>query len=201
MTSTSVWRTRGSMASRLPKHLFLDANVLYSPIAFDVFLTLAEQRAVEAMWSHTVVDEALRAIERRSPQVTKAAAKRFEVAGTFFRTALVEGWEDTVDDISGLPDPDDRHVVAAAAEGGCEAIITFNLRDFPADALRPHGLTAISPDDYLVKLLTDDAPTVHRAMQALEDAKRNPPRTREEERGLLARSGLVRFAKALTPGQ
>lgn len=162
-----------------------------------MFLSLAEHGAVEAQWSQAVVDEALRAIGRRSPQAVPAAARRFEVAGEFFRTALVEGWEGHLEDVGRLPDPDDRHVVAAALEGGCDAIVTFNLRDFPSHALRPLGLFAISPDDYLAELAALDAATLRETMAELEAAKRNPPRTHEEERALLARSGLVKFAKAL----
>jgi len=51
-----------------------------------------------------------------------------------------------------LPDPNDRHVVAAAIEGGASTIVTWNTRDFPAGELRKHGLRKLTPDAFLVEL-------------------------------------------------
>ena len=48
-----------------------------------------------------------------------------------------------------LPDPDDRHVLAASIQGGAEAIVTYNLADFPADTLAAHGIHAHHPDELL----------------------------------------------------
>lgn len=65
--------------------------------------------------------------------------------------ATVTGYERHLDRIT-LPDPDDRHVVAAAIEAGASTIVTWNLRDFPASELRQHGLVGQSPDALLVNL-------------------------------------------------
>ncbi len=58
-----------------------------------------------------------------------------------FDDAMVTGWEELEPGIR-LPDQDDRHVVAAAIRGGAQAIITANVKDFPAAALQPLGLEA-----------------------------------------------------------
>ncbi|WP_404400476.1 hypothetical protein [Pelagibacterium halotolerans] len=40
----------------------------------------------------------------------------------------------------------------AAIAGKASVIVTWNLKDFPATALRPHGIVAVSPDDFLMDL-------------------------------------------------
>jgi hypothetical protein len=44
--------------------------------------------------------------------------------------ALVTGYEDLIPGLH-LPDPNDRHVLAAAIRGQADVIVTMNLRDLP----------------------------------------------------------------------
>lgn len=52
--------------------------------------------------------------------------------------ALVTGYEPLIETLQ-LPDPGDRHVLAAAMTGRADLIVTKNLRDVPADRLAPFG--------------------------------------------------------------
>ena len=61
-----------------------------------------------------------------------------------FPEAVVSGYEALIAELD-LPDVRDCHVLAAAVHGCASAIVTFNLRDFPADRLTPHGLEAHIP--------------------------------------------------------
>ncbi len=49
-------------------------------------------------------------------------------------------------------DEKDRHVLACAIHCKAEVILTFNLRDFPADSLSPWRIWARHPQDYLLTL-------------------------------------------------
>jgi hypothetical protein len=53
-------------------------------------------------------------------------------------------------------DPKDRHVLAAAIACGADTIVTTNTKDFPPTATAAHGITARSPDEFLVSLLEPD---------------------------------------------
>ena len=43
---------------------------------------------------------------------------------------LVSGFEPLIESLS-LPDPHDRHVLAAAVKGRADVFVTFNLKQFP----------------------------------------------------------------------
>jgi hypothetical protein len=57
---------------------------------------------------------------------------------TAFTDANVTGWEAVAAGLD-LPDPDDRHVLAAAIAGGGQSLVTFNLKDFPVEPLTAAG--------------------------------------------------------------
>lgn len=69
--------------------------------------------------------------------------------------ADVRGYEARIADVT-LPDPDDRHVLAAAMHAGASVVVTLNTRDFPAGVLGPLGIEAQSPDELLRGLNAGD---------------------------------------------
>src|SRR5262249_7069458 len=95
------------------------------------------------------------------------------------RDCLVTGYEALIDAVK-LPDPDDRHVLAAAIRGRADVIVTFDLDDFPADALQPYGIDAQHPDDFVTHLL-DLAPTaVYRVEKRRRKPLKTPPKPQED---------------------
>ena len=98
-----------------------------------------------------------------------------------------------------LPDPDDRHVAAAAIEAEASIIMTWNLRDFPAPELRRHGLRKMTPDALMVAL-HDAAPAA--VLAATANARRNLRVSRISVADYLAaleRQRLKRFVAAIEP--
>ena len=118
-----------------------------------------------------------------------------------FPDAVVTGYSARAAGLD-LPDAGDIHVLAAAIEGGADLIVTCNLRDFPADRLSPHGLTAQHPDTFIADLLDADLEAVlARPFAATAQALRKPPRTANEHLVALERLGLIRTASLIRPHQ
>lgn len=138
-------------------------------------------------------------MDKKCPDLTVDVLERTRaVMDQHFPDAVVTGYSVRATGLD-LPDADDRHVLAAAIEGGADVIATRNLRDFPADLLAPHGLVAQPPDAFIVDLLNADLKAVLAAVRAHRVALRNPPRTADEHLIALERLGLIRTASLIRP--
>ncbi len=62
--------------------------------------------------------------------------------------SLVTGHETLIASLA-IPDPDDRHVLAAAIVAGADVTVTRDLRDSPAESLAPCGIEAQRPDMFV----------------------------------------------------
>ena len=96
-----------------------------------------------------------------------------------------------------LPDPDDRHVLAAAIHADAEVIVTFNLRDFPASELATHGIEAIHPDEFLVALFDASPGPFCAAVKRQREGLRNPPKSADELLATFENQGLVQTVTRL----
>jgi hypothetical protein len=110
--------------------------------------------------------------------------------------AVVSGFESLIDGLS-LPDPDDRHVLACAIHSGAEAIITFNLKDFPDSALAQYDIRAIHPDEFVSDMLALSPGHVVQAIQRHRRSLKNPPFSADEYLDLLFNQRLPESVNAL----
>jgi hypothetical protein len=110
--------------------------------------------------------------------------------------ALVRGYERHIGGLT-LPDPDDRHVLAAAIASKSSVIVTFNLADFPARALRAYGIRAMDPDDFLVMLFESSGESVCAAIKRVRARLRRPAMTVGEYIACLERQRLNKFVARL----
>ena len=174
-----------------------DACVLYSASLRDLLMRLALADLCRAKWSEQIHEEWMRNLRANQPQITSQQVERVrQLMDTHVRDGLVTGHEPLIERLS-LPDPDDRHVLAAAIHAQAAVIVTFNLKDFPARALDAFGVTAQHPDDFVLSLLQrepdDFLATIERHRQAL----RRPPKSRAEYLATLENQGLRKTVAAL----
>lgn len=96
-----------------------------------------------------------------------------------------------------LPDPADRHVLAAAVGIGAKVIVTRNLRDFPPGALAPFDVEACTPDRVLCDLFDERPDLVVAAGAAMRARLKRPPQTPDEWLAGLAAGHLGDLAARL----
>ena len=131
----------------------LDACVLVPNALCDTLLRFAEQGFYRPLWSAQILHETAYVIKKVHPdlQDSKISSRLQKMTGTF-DDALVENWPEVSAGLD-LPDDDDRHVLGAAIAGSAQAIVTFNLKDFPIRRLEMHGVEARHPDEFLLDQL------------------------------------------------
>jgi len=110
--------------------------------------------------------------------------------------ALVTGYEDLIEGLQ-LPDPDDRHVLAAAIRGQADVIVTTNLRDFPGHILAQYGIEPRHPDDFVLHLLDLEPGLVAGAARDHRESLKKPPKTIEQYLDGLEAQGLTKTVLAL----
>lgn len=174
-----------------------DANVLYPAALRDFLIRLARQGLVSARWSSVIHEEWIRNLLINRPDLTREQLERTRrLMDAAVPGAVVEGFERHMADIT-LPDPDDRHVLAAAIEAEAEAIVTFNTRDFPRRAVARYGIEVRRPDAFVLDLLGRHPEEVYAVARRHRSELRKPPRTVEQYLDHLSQSGLKRSAEYL----
>jgi hypothetical protein len=109
---------------------------------------------------------------------------------------LVTGYEPLIRNLD-LPDPDDRHVLAAAIRGHAQVIVTANLKHFPPEALDPFDIEARGPDEFVRNLIDLDPAAVGRVIIDQAADLQAPARSVEEVVDALEEAGLRESAAEL----
>lgn len=179
--------------------VILDACVLYSAPLRDLLLWIAMSGLYRPRWTEAIHEEWMRSVLEGRPDLARDRLERTrDLMNQAVPDCLVEGYEELISKLS-LPDPDDRHVLAAAIHGGAEAVVTYNLADFPADTLAAHGIQAQHPDDFIAHLLDTDSVVVCTAVKKQRESLKNPPKTVEEFLTTLAGLSLPQTVAGLQP--
>jgi predicted nucleic acid-binding protein len=168
-----------------------DANVLYPAPIRDILLQLAVDDLFRAKWTADIHHEWIDALLRNEPHRNRVALERIrDLMDKATRDCLVTGYESLIPCLE-LPDPDDRHVLAAAIVGRCDIIVTQNLQDFPDEVLSPYGIEIQHPDHFLSNYLKLSPGKFCAAIRKGRARLKNPPYSVQDYLATLIRQGLI----------
>ena len=175
----------------------LDANILYPAPMRDIFLQMAVDDLFRANWTADIHREWIYALLRNEPHRDRATLERTrDRMDRATRDCLVTGYETLIPSLH-LPDPADRHVLAAAIVGRCDVIVTCNLRDFPKGSVGPYGLEVLHPDEFLANHLGLMPSPFCDAVRKIRGRLVAPPISVQDYLAILAGIGLVVTAAEL----
>lgn len=168
--------------------VFLDANVLASPVTRTLVLAGGRYNGLLLTWSAHVEAEA----DRHARGVSsRTSVVRREILGMRLSKS--------VPSTQGLltSAPGDRQVIADAVHAGAQYLVTTDVDDFAVDDLQAHDMSAVNPDYFMALRFSEQA--YHEGVRTLAEVAKNPPRTEAEVHAMLGRrhpNVTSRFADA-----
>ena len=176
---------------------FVDSNVFYGARLRSLILFLAQTGLFRARWSDDVHREWIESLLKQRPDLsaTDLARTRRQMNEAVL-DSLVTGYENLIPSLK-LPDQNDRHILAAAICARASVIVTFNEKDFPAEALDPYGIHTRNPDDFIMDVCgIEQAQCIDAIHQDIQHYTK-PPLTLDEYIASLEKAGIPRTAAFL----
>lgn len=175
----------------------LDACVLYPAPLRDLLVSLAVDGIFGARWTADIHDEWIRNLVEKRPDLDRRKlAHTASLMDKAVEDALVENYQYLTPTLE-LPDAGDRHVLAAAIVGHADAIVTFNLKDFPEAQVSRHSIEVLHPDDFLIAQYDLGQIRMLRVIKACRTKLRNPPKSAGEYIATLEQQGLPQTCRIL----
>lgn len=173
----------------------LDTNVIYPIETRDLLFWFAHYDMYTPKWSVHIFDEWKEAMRRKGIDENEAN-KRVEKANLAFPDAMVTNYSGLINNLE-LPDPKDRHVMAAAIKTNANVIVTNNIKDFPEDYLASYGLSVKTADDFLTDIIDLNPEQAVKAFRQMVLNRRNPDLDEFEVLDILRKRGLNNTADYL----
>lgn len=171
--------------------------MLYPAPLRDLLIELAAARLFRAKWTNRIHEEWMGSLLRDRQDITRATLERTrDLMNASILDCLVEDYEALIASVS-CPDPDDRHVIAAAIKGRCAALVTFNLKHFPRSELDRYDIEPMHPDEFIHHQIGLNQAAVIRAAGNCRARLRNPPKSAEDYLQTLHRQGMPKTVNAL----
>lgn len=173
----------------------LDTNVIYPIIIRDLLFWFAHYDLFTPKWSEHIFDE-WKSVMLRKGVDEKTAHTRIENVNLAFPDGLVKNYKSLIKTLS-LPDPKDRHVLAAAIKTNASIIVTNNIKDFPTEYLEQFGIKTKSADDFLTDIIDLNHDQAIKAFKEMVFNKRNPDLNEFQVLQGLRKIGLTETANYL----
>jgi PIN domain len=179
------------MAGQARYTALVDACALYPVLIADTMMTMHRANLCTVKWTRRIEDEWINALLRGRPELAERLPKRRDAMRD-----VVPDWEiaplayEKLMASLQLPDAGDVHVLAAAIAGHADCIITTNLKHFPQEAVSPHGIEVIHPDDFFVFQLDLDTLAALAAFKQMRARLKKPAYTPEEFAAAFERNQL-----------
>lgn len=151
------------MPSTSRVRVFVDANVLASPVPRTLLYLAQPLSSYELVYSPGVEQEAER--HRKPGHVPVSTLRR----RWDWMTVPDAAGDDLVD-----TDPKDTQVLAAAIAARASFVVTGNVRDFGANDLDTHSITTVHPGLFLAHHIT--AETYREILEAISETRVREPR-------------------------
>lgn len=177
----------------------MDACVLYAAPVRDLLIELAGRDLFRAKWTEQIQNEWVDSLLENRPDLTRENLERtVQLMNDAVLDCMVSGFEPLMAGLE-LPDPNDTHVLAAAIHSHCDAIITFNRRDFPTAILHRYDIELLHPDDFFHFQFDLGDAQVITAVQRIRSRLKNPQLSAAEYLDRLEAQGLPKIVSELRP--
>lgn len=176
----------------------IDTCVLFPTIMRTLLLDAIKLKGDNAFWSEKIFSEWSSSAKKVGELGQIQVGSEIAMLRAMWPNSIIDFSFELEENLY-LPDLNDRHVLAAAIAGSCDAIVTLNKKDFPKHILDQYGVSRADPDSVLTEYLKDEDTS-----EIIETAQRllNETNIKLEKdwtmRQLFKKARLPRTAKALS---
>ena len=178
----------------------LDACTLHPAFLRASLLWLADDHLFRPLWSPSILEEYRRSLLRRfgdDQEKAEKAERLVAVMDTKFPFSQVTPPQSLIAALD-LPDADDNHVLATAITAKADAIITYNIKDFPTEKVEPFGIEIVHPDQFMVNLIDLDQERALACLRRQREQMKNPPYTPDDFLQRYQQSDLIQTVARLS---
>ena len=173
--------------------------MLYPAPLRDLLIELAMTGLFRAKWTDDIHEEWIRSVLKHRADLTRAKLERTrDLMNSAVLDCLVRDYGSLIPAVQ-LPDPDDRHVLAAAIKARADAIITFNAKDFPEAETSKYDIEIQHPDEFILHQFGLDNAKVVIAARNCRERLKKPRRSADEYLETLEAQSLPLTVAELRP--